>query len=415
MFAITGCLSVCAAEPVPIELKGIVRFPNSGESVTPPDRQPDVVAVFEFPPRPQRREEFGLLGEGQRQGDLEVIKIDIEAGKVQARVNGESREWSLALKPTKGTVPSGGSQSAPAGHGRIWLENASRRQALEIYQRLVGRTLLFSGAITQGARLSLRMDPPAAAVELANGLENALDGLVFHPDGEKFTVIGREGDFEKLTPELHQFARNLKLSNPVPPGAQTSHSEDTVPAGMLNFQNTDFFQVLQIFQELVNRTLLRPARLSGSGVYLKTQTPLTRQDAVYALCAVLALDGLSFVDLGDKFLFVYPTADKVKRKALFARAFPSHTAAPGSQTIPPGTGNSWLDLPGVAKIYSELAGERVAYDEHVSRRNFAFRAQTPLTSAEALHALDLLLGWEGLEVVKSKDGTELKLVRFIEN
>jgi type II secretory pathway component GspD/PulD (secretin) len=424
MWAITGCLWVCAGEPGLIELKGVVRFPKRDQLATTQETQPgrsgSLVALIEFPSRPQRSsEEFALLEEGQRQGDVEVVKINAEAGTVQARVNGELRELSLALNIPKTRVPLAGSQSPPAASGSIRLENASWREALEIYQRLVGRTLLLSSAIRQGARLSLRMDEPAPAEELAKAIEKALDGLVFHPDGEKFIVVGREGDFEKLTPELREVARKL----PHPPGAQsgegtrvkTGQPEQLIPAGMINFQNTDLNQVLQIFQELINRTLLHPAALAGSGILLRTQTPLTRAEANYALCATLALDGLSFVDVGDRFLFVYPASEEAKTKALFARKLPSHPDALGAQTIPPLKGNSWLDLAGVLKMYGELSGKPVELDQGISQKHFTFRPQTPLTTEEALHALDLLLGWEGLEVVKSENGTQLKVVRVIEN
>lgn len=423
------CFSLCAGEPAPPDLKGIVQFPRSEEPAQAAGTQTSVgnlVALIEFQSHPQRAwEEFALLGEGQRQGDVEVIKIDSEAGTVQARVNGESRELSLALPkiPKRAVRNAPGNQGIPVSSGSIRLKEATRREVLEIYQHLVGRTLLMSSVVGNGTRVTLQMDEPAPSEELAKGIEKALDGLVFHPDGDRFAVVGREGDFEKLTPELREFVRNLKLARPIPPGAQgaeessykTKPTEEMLPAGVVNFQNADFFQVLQIFQELVNRTLLRPAQLSGSGIYLRTQTPLTRQDAVYAMGAVLALDGVSFVDLGDKFLFVYPTSDEAKRKALFARKLPSHADAPaGAQlqvALTETTGS--LDLGRVAQEYGHLVGQPVQVDQNLPALRFAFRTQQFLTAAEMLYAFDLLLGWEKLEVVKNKDGG-LKLTRVEE-
>src|SRR5580765_2179506 len=95
------CFSLCAGEPAPLELKGIVQFPSSEEPAQAAGTQTsagNLLALIEFQSHPQRAwEEFALLGEGQRQGGVEVIKIDSEAGTVQAKVNGESRELSLAL------------------------------------------------------------------------------------------------------------------------------------------------------------------------------------------------------------------------------------------------------------------------------------------------------------------------------
>ena len=38
---------------------------------------------------------------------------------------------------------------------------------------------------------------------------------------------------------------------------------------------------------------------------------------------------------------------------------------------------------------------------------FYFRNQPPLKAQEALHALDLLLGWEGLEVTQADKGLKV--------
>ena len=90
------------------------------------------------------------------------------------------------------------------------------------------------------------------------------------------------------------------------PGAATAPPEEMVPAGMINFQGTDLNQVLQIYAELVNKTVLRPATLPAPTITLKTQTPLTRKEAMEALKAVLWLNGISVQDFEDKFVKVVP-------------------------------------------------------------------------------------------------------------
>ena len=415
-----GCLPLWAGAPATVELKGIVQFPKNEQRATTPGTQRGTTgglfALIEWQPTtpPQPREQSAMLGEGERQGDLEVIKIDPATGTVQVRMNGEARELTFATTNVpKRTVPAG--QGVPASAGSIRLVNASWREALQIYQQLVGRTLLLSSAIGQANKITLLIDQPVPTEDLAKGIEQALDGIVFHPDGDKFTVVGREGDFEKLTPELREVARNLTPKVPAPPASQPAEArskpQDILPAGMLNFQNTDLAQVLQVFQELANRTLLRPAFLAGSGIYLKTETPLTRDEAVYAMCAVLALDGIAFVDLGDKFLFAYPSPLEAKRKALFARKLPSHASA-SPQNVPAGMANSSFDLSAVAKVYAELSGQPVELDQDLPPRRLALRTQTPLMAGDVLYAFDLLLGWEGLEVVKNKDGIGLRLTRI---
>ena len=84
--------------------------------------------------------------------------------------------------------------------------------------------------------------------------------------------------------------------------------EETLPAGTINFPATDLNQVLQIYAELVGRTVLRPSSLPAPQITLKTQTPLTRHEAIQAFDAVLALNGISVVNVGDKFVKVVPAA-----------------------------------------------------------------------------------------------------------
>jgi len=81
--------------------------------------------------------------------------------------------------------------------------------------------------------------------------------------------------------------------------------EEMIPAGNINFQGVDVSQVLEIYAKLVGRTLLR-AGLPAASIVLKTETPLTKSEAIQALQAVLSLNGVSVVNIGDKFVKVLP-------------------------------------------------------------------------------------------------------------
>jgi general secretion pathway protein D len=79
--------------------------------------------------------------------------------------------------------------------------------------------------------------------------------------------------------------------------------EEMIPAGNINFQGVDVSQVLEVYAKLVGRTLLR-AGLPSAQIILKTETPLTKTEAIEALQAVLSLNGISVVNVGDKFVKV---------------------------------------------------------------------------------------------------------------
>ena len=85
--------------------------------------------------------------------------------------------------------------------------------------------------------------------------------------------------------------------------AFAAQPEEMIAPGTIDFEGVELTQVLDIYAKLVNRTLLRAA-LPQAQVILKTQTPLTKTEAIQALQAVLALNGVSLVNIGDKFVKV---------------------------------------------------------------------------------------------------------------
>ncbi|MBC8096668.1 MAG: hypothetical protein H7Y43_12735, partial [Akkermansiaceae bacterium] len=86
--------------------------------------------------------------------------------------------------------------------------------------------------------------------------------------------------------------------------AAADSGEQMLAAGMIDFRNAPLDQVLTVYSELVNRTMLRPATLPAPQVTLTTRTALSKTEAIQALEAVLGLNGISTVNVGDKFVKV---------------------------------------------------------------------------------------------------------------
>jgi general secretion pathway protein D len=103
---------------------------------------------------------------------------------------------------------------------------------------------------------------------------------------------------------LFSTAVGLWAQPPMPPPAAAA-PEKEVAGYSYNFPGVDVNQVLEVYANLVGRTLLR-ANVSAPPIILKTQTPLTRTEAIEALQAVLALNGITVINIGDKFVKVLP-------------------------------------------------------------------------------------------------------------
>ena len=84
----------------------------------------------------------------------------------------------------------------------------------------------------------------------------------------------------------------------------------------------------------MNRTILRPTSLPAPTITLKTQTPLTKREAIQAFDAVLALNGVAMINVGEKFVKAVPapTANHGTSNAAGAHFAPSTSPTISSAT-----------------------------------------------------------------------------------
>ncbi|HTI99834.1 MAG TPA: secretin N-terminal domain-containing protein [Dongiaceae bacterium] len=93
------------------------------------------------------------------------------------------------------------------------------------------------------------------------------------------------------------------------PATKTAGGEEIIPAGGIHFQATPLEQVLDVYSDMVKRTVLRPAQLPAANITFNNVTDLTKTEALQALDSVLALNGIGVVPMGDKFVKVVPQAE----------------------------------------------------------------------------------------------------------
>jgi general secretion pathway protein D len=133
---------------------------------------------------------------------------------------------------------------------------------------------------------------------------------------------------EAASAQADTTAAPVLVNAPAPaaePGAKPATSQ-IIPKGTIQFPAADLDQVLEIYADLVNRTILRPAALPAGTITLMTQTDLTKAEAIQALDAVLALNGISMIDIGEKFVKAVPMAQAGQEGA--------PVSSLGSETLP---------------------------------------------------------------------------------
>ena len=93
-----------------------------------------------------------------------------------------------------------------------------------------------------------------------------------------------------------------------PAGAITDPDKIINPP-TINWTAAPLDLVLQVYAEYVGRNLLRPATLPKAEIVLQITTPLTKLEIIHAMEAALALNQVSVVNIGDKFVTVVPTTE----------------------------------------------------------------------------------------------------------
>lgn len=111
-------------------------------------------------------------------------------------------------------------------------------------------------------------------------------------------------------------------ARPLPAPATNAFSllDDNEIIPVINFPGMPLEQVLDFYAaKIAGRTLLRPATLPAPNIIFKSQTPLTRKEARQALDSVLALNLITMIPVGEKFITVVPAAQSWQEGAAFSK------------------------------------------------------------------------------------------------
>ena len=350
---LAGAVGLRAADgEASVKLTGIAHFDNRSR------------ALLEIVPRPGRPLIRPILAEGERVEGVEVREIDEKTGRVRV-LNGGVETFYVV------------DAAEPAAAGRTFnFKSADGLQVLEIYQELSQRTVLRPYNLA-GTKLDLQTKRLSEA-EALRALEHVFlaKGITTEPRGEKFVFAVRT-------------AQTNRLSFIADPPA-TSSGGEIFPAGLIKFQDADLSQVLEIYQELTGRTVLKPSSLVGAKVSLRTQTELTRTEAIWVLDAALGLADVAMVPQGGKFVFALPGIENPQVPGFDPNPVPASVQT--NDPFPAGLIKFQdADLAQVLSAYARLLGrEPLPVAPIIPAVKMSVRTQTQLTRAEAVFALDAL-------------------------
>ena len=104
--------------------------------------------------------------------------------------------------------------------------------------------------------------------------------------------------------------------------AQPAPAAD-INANILNFKNAELDLIFQKYSELTGRTVLRPTAMPGTITIMTYTTELTREEAIQALEGALALNNVTLIPQGEKFVKAVPSATAVQEGSAISKTDPS--------------------------------------------------------------------------------------------
>jgi hypothetical protein len=364
-------LSSAAENAGPPALEGIV-------CVTASNLPPFKRALLRIPLSRGEQIEWShpILREGDATLSVEVRSILPEQGKVVVvdRPSGAALDLYLT-QPLADQEPPG-----------FQFRNVKLWSVIELLQDLSGCSVLAPVSLS-GLTFDLLTPAYHSSAEAADGLKEALrkKELIIEPRGDKFLLVVASSDGPILKsipdPPISKPTGSDLPSTPIT-------SDAVFPPGLLKFSSADLLQVLEIYQELAGRTVLRPDSLVQSKISMRSQSVLDRREAIWMMNATLRLAGVATVNESDKFVFtVPPTMTNDLPHFDPKRSIPNTRI---TETFPPGLLKfSEAHPTQFLALYAQLIGRKVGSDKAPFGK-ISIRSQTSLSFPEAVYAFEAM-------------------------
>ena len=216
----------------------------------------------------------------------------------------------------------------------------------------------------------------------------------------------REDDIEVVSINAQSRSAEVRLGGTNLSSLRLPGSATESAAGIA-LQRAPFDQVVQMYSEFANRTVLRFPHMKQEETTLDAAAN-NSAEAARLLEQAFAEKGLTIIQDGDKFAMLLPkyAITNAHPHAPLTGTVPSANVQPAgndyaSDILPPGViCFARVPLREVAKIYAELTGRTLDPDAPFPYTgDISLRTQTSFSREEAIYALETLFGWSGVQLV----------------
>jgi hypothetical protein len=310
----------------------------------------------------------------------------------------------------------------PVGSAQPEPMRGSPQDLIQIYGHLSGKTILRPAGLPRLPEMLLEKYADSATSDKSEMIRRIEAGFVEAKidvirDGELFVWLVPAG--LSNSPAMKQLAQ---IPRPADRATAANIAESLVPSGMVDLLNAPLEQVLNVYSELRQRNILRPANLPSPQITFKTQNALTKDEVIYAMSVVLLFNGIAVVEDGDKFIQVVP-AQTVARVQTGAPKPEANEAMVDPATVPKlrrifmrtvrGADQSPTPPPiadGLLAFYAQLVNRKPIPNQQLGGIPVDFAVLTPLSKSELLYAIETTLALNGLVIV-NEEGDSVRLNR----
>lgn len=217
------------------------------------------------------------LNEGERQGPLEVITINSKAGTARVKFNQATLDVGFPVRTNS--------------YPNLVLNKTDLKTAFRHYAETAHRTVLRGPLPNLSITLETIVKDEAS---IASVFTNAFlaNGILTVLDGDKFSIMVLKTSNNRVTPH----SADIKPSERAPLSAKTG--KNILPPGTIDFPQVDFPMILPFYGELIGAGYRGVehnevySHLKDIPISLTTQTSLSKQEAIYALDTIFALNGI---------------------------------------------------------------------------------------------------------------------------
>ena len=166
----------------------------------------------------------------------------------------------------------------------------------------------------------------------------------------------------------------------------------------LRLDNVKLDRVLELYSTLSGRSILLHPAVKTKTIVTLSANPQTKADAISYLEKTFKERGFSAVADGERLVRVVQN-EMANDTNDYSAPLPNDGPAPVYFDL------GSADFNSVSRLYGQLTSRKVTHPERTPEPAITFHPGPSLTRNDLIHALDVLLGWQGIKIVKIDDST----------